>query len=284
MTRFGPSGNSKSFYAAGYTATEQSAKYTRSFGLNIFEYSFGRGVTMRSEKAASIGAAFAAEGVELSVHAPYYINFTNPDPDATAKSVMYVLQSLKKVKIMGGSRVVMHPGSQGKAERGEAMRVTLDNLKRLTEALDENGYGEDIKICIETMGKQGQMGTVREICEFCALDSRFYPCIDFGHVNAREQGILTDKAAYSALFTQLYDNMELEKVQNMHIHFSMIAYGGKGELHHLDFEDNKFGPPFEPLMEILHEQKLDAYCICESAGNQIEDAAAMMKYYSALSL
>ena len=93
MILFGPSGNSESFYAAGYTHTEQSAKFVKDFGLDCFEYSFGRGVRMTEAKAVSIGDAFREQGVEISVHAPYYINFANPSDESAQKSYGYVLDS-----------------------------------------------------------------------------------------------------------------------------------------------------------------------------------------------
>ena len=69
MIKFGPSGNSESFYAEGYTHTEEAAIFAKERGLDCFEYSFGRGVRMTEEKARSIGAAFEKAGVELSVMA-----------------------------------------------------------------------------------------------------------------------------------------------------------------------------------------------------------------------
>ena len=53
MIRFGPSGNSESFYAAGYSHTEEAASYVKEMGLDCFEYSFGRGVRMTAEKAGA---------------------------------------------------------------------------------------------------------------------------------------------------------------------------------------------------------------------------------------
>ena len=42
MIKFGPSGNSLSFYAEGYAHTEEAAHYVKERGLDCFEYSFGR--------------------------------------------------------------------------------------------------------------------------------------------------------------------------------------------------------------------------------------------------
>lgn len=93
MILFGPSGNSESFYAKGYSHTEQSAKYVRDMGLDCFEYSFGRGVRMTEAKAISIGDAFREQNVEISVHAPYYINFANPSDESAQNSYNYVLDT-----------------------------------------------------------------------------------------------------------------------------------------------------------------------------------------------
>ena len=102
MIKFGPSGNSESFYAEGNGHTEQAALFVRKRGLDCFEYSFGRGVRMTDDKAISIGEAFAAENVEISAHAPYFINFANPDDEMAAKSYGYVLDTARACKLMGG--------------------------------------------------------------------------------------------------------------------------------------------------------------------------------------
>ena len=96
MIKFGPSGNSAAFAAAGKSKSEDAAVWVKDMGLTCFEYSFGRGVSLSDERAVSIGNAFKENGVEISVHAPYYINFSNPDDEMAEKSYMYVLQSAEK--------------------------------------------------------------------------------------------------------------------------------------------------------------------------------------------
>ena len=100
MIKFGPSGNSLAFSNAGKSKSEESAVWVKDMGLNCFEYSFGRGVNLTDERALSIGNAFKDAGVEISVHAPYYINFANPDDEMAEKSYSYLLQSAQKVKLM----------------------------------------------------------------------------------------------------------------------------------------------------------------------------------------
>ena len=278
MIKFGPSGNCESFYAEGYTHTEEAAAFVKKRGLDCFEYSFGRGVRMTEDKAISIGEAFLAEGIEISAHAPYFVNFANPDDEMAAKSYGYVLDTAKALKRMGGKRVVFHPAAQGKASREEAVSLTEKRLEILREYIYLNDM-KDMLFCPETMGKLAQIGTVEEIVRFCKIDPVFTPCVDFGHINAREQGSLKTVADYKSRLEYMIDGLGYERMKNFHVHFSKIMYSGKGEIKHLTFEDGVYGPQFEPLAIALKELKLTPYIVSESAGTQAEDAAYMKKVY-----
>lgn len=281
MIKFGPSGNSESFFAAGYSHTEEAAAFVRERGLDCFEYSFGRGVRMTEAKAISIGEAFEKEGVELSAHAPYFINFANPDEEMAAKSYGYVLDTAKALKYMGGKRVVFHPAAQGKAEREAAVALTEDRLKILRDYIYLNDM-QDMFFCPETMGKLAQIGTVEEIARFCKVDPVFVPCIDFGHINAREQGSLKRVEDYKSRLEYLIGELGMDRMKNFHVHFSKIMYSVKGEVKHLTFEDEVYGPEFEPLAQALKELSLEPYIVSESAGTQAEDAMTMKRLYEGL--
>ena len=281
MIKFGPSGNCESFYAEGYSHTEESALFVKNRGLDCFEYSFGRGVRMSEDKAISIGEAFKDAGVEISVHAPYFINFANPDDEMAGKSYGYVLDSAKMVKLMGGKRVVFHPSAQGKATREQAVALTEDRLKILRDYIYLNDM-QDLIFCPETMGKLAQIGTVEEIVRFCKIDPVFTPCVDFGHINAREQGTLKTVEDYRSRLQYMIDELGFSRMQNFHVHFSKIMYSAKGEIKHLTFEDTVYGPEFEPLAVALKELNLEPYIVSESAGTQAEDAKYMKNAYFAL--
>lgn len=278
MIKFGPSGNSLAFVEAGKSKSEESAVWVKDMGLNCFEYSFGRGVSLTDERALSIGNAFKNAGVEISVHAPYYINFANPDDQMAEKSYSYVLQSAQKVKLMGGKRVVFHPASQGKMKREQAVELTEKRLEILRDKIYENGF-QDLIFCPETMGKIGQIGTVEEITSFCKIDKIYVPAVDFGHINARECGSLKTENDYFERLNYMVLELGIEKMKNFHIHFSKIEYSAKGEVRHLTFEDTHYGPEFEPLAVALKKLGLEPYVICESAGTQDIDALKMQKIY-----
>ena len=281
MIKFGPSGNSESFYAAGYAHTEQSAAFVKEYGLDCFEYSFGRGVRITEGKAISIGEAFREHGVEISVHAPYFVNYANPDDEMAAKSYGYVLDSANACKLMGGKRVVFHPAAQGKMKREEAVDLTVERIKILRDYIYLNNL-EDMIFCPETMGKLAQIGTVEEVVRFCEVDPVFTPCVDFGHINAREQGTLQSVGDSKSRLEYMIEKLGFERMNHFHVHFSKIMYSAKGEIKHLTFEDSVYGPDFEPLAIALKDLKLEPYIVSESAGTQIEDARAMKDIYNKL--
>ena len=278
MIKFGPSGNSVAFSEAGLSGSENSAKWVKDMGLDCFEYSFGRGVNLSDQKALALNEIFTQNGVEISVHAPYYVNLATPEPDKAENSFRYIIDSAKKVKLLGGKRVVYHPASQGKMRREEAVNLTLERTEILAKKIYDEGLS-DVIFCPETMGKLGQIGTIEEVVSFCKIDKVFTPAIDFGHINAREFGSLKTTQDYLDRLNYLIDELGYERVKNFHVHFSKIEYTAKGELRHLTFSDNHYGPEFYPLAVALKELKLEPYVICESAGTQDIDAKEMKDMY-----
>ena len=279
--RFGTAGLSDSYAAKGFDP-QKIAAYTASFGLTAFEYQCGRGVRLAHDKAQALGKAAAAQGITLSVHAPYYISMSGLDDEKRLHSVDYLLQSCALVKALGGRRVVFHPGSCGKQSREAALEKALDTMRRAVAACDEAGYGDCI-LCPETMGKINQLGTVDEVLALCAVDARITPCIDFGHIYARSGGTeLTDTASYAALLDKLGDALGDDRAVHFHAHFSRIAYTAGGEKCHLTFADTDYGPPHAPLLQLLKQRKLAPTVICESAGTQAEDAQKLATAFAAL--
>jgi deoxyribonuclease-4 len=276
MIKFGPAGNSASFYAEGYKHTVEMPEWLKNRGLDCFEYSLGRGVSIKEETAAEIGAKAAEAGIEMSVHAPYFINFANPD--SFEKGLTYITDSLKILRALGGNRLVFHVGSPAKLPRETAFENVKTALKRLAEIAAENRGFDGARLCPETMGRIGQIGSADEIIELCEIDGIYTPCIDFGHLNAREGGSLRSEDDYRAVINKYLDRLG-ERALNMHVHFSRIEYSAAGEIRHLTFADDKFGPFFEHLAPDLIENKMNPYIICESDGTQAEDASEMKNLF-----
>ena len=278
---FGTAGASESFKAMGYKSSAQVPEYTAAMGLDAFEYQCGRGVRLGAQLAQAIREGAEARGICFSLHAPYYISMSSMEEEKRLNSVSYILQSAAAVRALGGRRVVFHPGSCGRQSREEALKKAMDTMARMQAALDEAGF-EDITLCPETMGKVGQLGTLDEVLALCKVDKRITPCIDFGHLNARDGGWIKGREQYAFILDRMAQELGDERAVSFHAHFSRIEYTTGGEKRHLTFADTVFGPPFEPLMELLFQRRLAPVIVCESAGTQAEDAAVMKRYYQSL--
>lgn len=276
--KFGPAGNSESFAKMGYKHSLQVPEYIEKMGLDAFEYQCGRGVNIGQEKATELGALAKEKNIALSLHAPYYISMSSVEEEKRIKSVDYILQSARAVNAMGGNRIVVHTGSCGKISREEALSLAIDTMKLAIAALDAEGLS-NIRICPETMGKVNQLGTLYEVLALCSLDERLVPCIDFGHLNARDRGILKTTDDFEGIFRAIENKLGISRLREFHSHFSKIEYSAGGEVRHLTFEDNIFGPNFEPVCELIYKYQCSPTIICESAGTQAEDARAMKDYY-----
>lgn len=279
--KFGPAGTAESFKALGYKSSLQVPEYINKFGLDCFEYQCGRGVNIGEEKAIELGKIAKEKGISLSLHAPYYISMSSVEEQKRLNSVNYILASAHAVNTMGGDRIIVHTGSCGKISREQALDFAIDTMKLSLEALKNEGLSH-IHICPETMGKVNQLGTLEEVIELCKIDDSLIPCIDFGHLNARDLGILKTIQDFDNIFTAIRDKLGSDRLKVFHSHFSKIEYTTGGEKKHLTFDDTVYGPDFEPVMELTYKYNLSPTFICESAGTQTEDAKQMKDYYNSL--
>ena len=276
--RFGPAGNSESFAAEGFKKSEDAPAWIAARGLTAFEYQCGRGVRCGEDTAKRIGAAARAHGVQMSIHAPYFINLSSEESERMEKNIGYVLDTARLAVPLGAVRMVVHCGGQGKLTRERAMRNTHENVKNILRALEEE-HLTGCAVCLETMGKKSVLGSAEEVCELVAADERLLPCIDFGHLNCRTGGGMSTREDVARLFDRLENGIGAERTRILHAHFSHIEYNDKGEVRHLTFSETVYGPDFLPVAQETAARGYAPTFICESAGTQAEDARMMMDLY-----
>lgn len=279
MITFGPGGNSLSWGKRKFP--DDLAEYLGGFGLNGYEIECGRGVRISESTFARLPGIAHENGIYVTLHAPYFISLSSTEEEKRLKSVGYILESAKAAKAVGARKIVVHSGSCSKMTRAEALYLAKDTLKKAQAALDENGLS-DVIICPETMGKINQLGTLDEVLELCAVDERFLPTVDFGHLNARTLGGIRGRDDYAKMLDDIEKALGFERLSKMHVHFSKIEYTNGGEKKHLTFADKTFGPDYEPLFEEIKRRSLEPSVICESDGTQAEDAAEMKRFYESL--
>lgn len=273
---FGPAGNADSF---PYKSSVDAPKWIAAQGLDVYEYQCGKGVNVREETAQKLGAAAREAGIALSLHAPYFINLANPDPESLQKTIGYIVSACEAAEWMGARRVVIHSGALMKRTRREAMEIAIPSLKAVIAACDGAGYGH-IALCPETMGKINQLGDLDEVLELCTLDERLIPTVDFGHLYARTLGELEGHEACVKMLDRIQEVLGENRARTFHSHFSKIQFTPNGgEKMHLTFQQEDFGPDPAPLMAEVARRGWSPTFICESAGTQAEDALTMKRMY-----
>ena len=277
---FGPAGNAENF---PYRSSADAPKWLKEIGLDCYEYQCGKGVHVGEESARKIGLAARENGVVLSLHAPYFINLANPDPDALQKTIGYITGACLAADRMGAKRVVIHSGALMKRTRREALDTALRSLKEVVAACDGAGFGH-ITLCPETMGKLGQLGDLDEVLELCTIDERLLPCVDFGHLYARSLGADDGAEAMERMLDRMAEVLGPDRASRFHSHFSHIEFTPKGgeKCHRTFADDGGYGPDWTPLAQAVARRGWSPTFICESAGTQAEDALTMKQIYQKL--
>lgn len=236
---FGPAG------LGGIKDAEANIRKYAELGFKACEIAFTYGIYIKDEENANRIGKIAKEcGIQLSIHAPYWINLNSEDSEKIAKSKERILECCKVGTELGASRVVFHPGFYGK-NKESAYENIKNQILELQKEIKERGYTP--KLAPETMGKINVFGSVNEIMQLveetgCDL------CVDFAHVLAREKN-------YN--FKEVFER--LKKFNGIHLHFSGIEYGTKGEKNHKLTTEKEW----EMLLEALPRNK-EIFIINES--------------------
>ena len=275
--KFGPAGNAESF---PYKSSVDAPRWLGELGLDCYEYQCGKGVRVKEDTAVALGRKAQEHGVSLSLHAPYFINLANPDPESQEKTIGYITSSCLVADQMGATRVVIHSGALMKRTREEAMNIALPFLKEIVAVCQDQGFGH-ITLCPETMGKINQLGDLDEVLRLCQVHESLIPCVDFGHLYARSLGKDEGAEAVERMLSRMESELGTDRASRFHSHFSHIEFTPNGgEKCHRTFDDDGgYGPAWEPLAQAVAERGWSPTFICESAGTQAEDALTMKRIY-----
>ena len=276
--RFGPAGNAEDF---PYKSSADAPRWLEELGLDCYEYQCGKGIHVGEDTARKVGQSAAKHGIVLSLHAPYFINLANPDPDSLTKTTGYITGACLVASQMGAQRVVIHSGALMKRTRRQALDIARHSLKQVIAACDDMGFGH-ITLCPETMGKINQLGDLDEVLELCTLDARLVPCIDFGHLYARSLGVDDGAEVMERMLDRVQEVLGEERASRFHSHFSHIQFTPNGgeKCHRTFADDGGFGPDWSPLAAAVARRGWSPTFICESAGTQARDAVEMKRIYT----
>ena len=245
-------------------------------GLGCMEIEFVYGVKMGGAGARLVAETAAREGVKLSAHAPYFINFNAHEPEKIRASQDRVLQTARIAALCGAESVTFHtafylgdPPEKAYTTVKKYLAETLNQLKR------ENNR---VWIRPEIAGKLSQFGSLEEILNLSTEIEGLAPCIDFAHWHARS-GKFNSYPEFTSILLQVKERLGRAALDDMHIHVSGIAYGKKGERKHLNLKESDF--QYTELLKALNDYDASGIVICESP-NLEEDALLLQATYNSL--
>lgn len=253
--KFGPAG------LGPVANAEKILEKYKKLGFKICEIAFTYNVYIKKEDAEKIGKKAKELGIELTIHAPYFINLNSSEKEKIEASKKRILKCCEIGEELNAKRVVFHPGYYGKTSREETYSKIKKEIKEIVDYLKEKKF--NIKIAPETMGKVNVFGSIEEVSQLVE-DAGCSFCIDFAHILARDKKV--DYEKIKKLFPQ----------KEWHCHFSGIVYGEKGEKHHKSTEKEDW----KNLLKNLPKDK-QISIVCESP-TLIEDSIEGLSIYEKL--
>lgn len=250
---------------------------TAALGLDTMELAWVQSVRVTEAKCAEIKATAAAHGVALSVHAPYFINL-NATAEEWPKSRKRLMDAAHYGNLAGATDIIFHPGSYFGRPPAEVLAVAVPRLRGCVEEL--RAAGNPVILRPETMGKSAMLGSLEDALTLAAEIDGVLPCIDFAHLHARPgDGSANSYAEWTTMLKRVKKRLGARGLKALHIHLSGIAYGPKGEKHHLTLAEADL--KYKDLFKALRDLKGAGRILCESPKME-DDARVMQKTWGRL--
>ncbi len=252
MTSFGPAGIPISCINCKNT---QGLIKSISLGLKAYEIEFSRGVRINKEQVNELNKLSINNGINLSCHAPYYINCNNNDKyETTKRNLIDCAKTGLNLKV-----IVFHTGYLLGMNRSEALKNSINTIKRIIK--EANDMKLRMPLGPETAGKKSQIGTISEVITICKEVKECRPVIDWAHLHAITR--LNNYYDFMKVIELISDELGRSYLNGLHCHFSGIEFNDKGEVRHQPLNSG-YGPDFRLLARIICEKKLDFNIISES--------------------
>jgi deoxyribonuclease-4 len=240
-------------------------------GLSALELGWVRSVRVSEKTCLNIKTAAEANQVQVSVHAPYYINL-NANEEEWPNSRKRLMDAAHFGNLAGASDIIFHPGSYFGKPASEVLPQAIQRLAGCVRELRE--AGNPVVLRPETMGKSAMLGSLEDILIMSQELDGVEPCIDFAHLHARPgDGSMNSYDEWCGILEQYQAFLGSETLQKLHGHLSGIAYTAKGEKEHLPILESDFG--LDALLQALSDFHCGGRIVCESPV--MEDDALLIQ-------
>ena len=191
------------------------------------------------------------EGIDYSkvvVHAPYIVNLANDgDPEKYQFSVNFLQEEIERCKLLGITKVVLHPGSHV----GLGIERAISNIANAINMISN----DSVVILLETMaGKGTEVGSkleeIKQIIDLVNNKDLIGVCIDTCHLS--DAGY--DLSDFDKFLDKFDEIIGLDKIGCVHVNDSKNENGAHKDRH----ENFGFGHlGFDMLMKIIYNERLE---------------------------
>ena len=246
-------------------------------GLFAFELGWVQSVRVSEETCALIRAEAKKQQVNLSVHAPYFINL-NGSTEEWPKSRQRLMDAAHYGNLAGATDIIFHPGSYFEQPPTEVLKVAIPRLAECVAEL--RSQNNPVRLRPETMGKSAMLGSLEDTLAMSQSIPGVLPCLDFAHLHARPgDGSMNSPEEWEKVIKTYKNILGVESLHEMHIHLSGIEYSAKGERNHLPLRESDLN--LQGLLKTLKNNGCAGRILCESPIME-EDALYMQSLWNSL--
>jgi deoxyribonuclease-4 len=263
QTRFGPAGVPPTFRLLKAKMPDVPG-LLKEEGLDAFEYQavrWGAKPQIKQEDAQKLGTEARKNNVLLSMHGSYFVNLSGKK-DVVELSKQRLIACATAADWMGAYVMVFHTGFYGMFEKSFAFKNCIQALKEVSETL--KSLGLKVKLGPETMGRKFQVGSLDEIMTICQEVEGTQLVVDWGHLHARNLGTFRKVEDMRSVAEKVEATLGTEALRSMHCHFSKIEFNSQGERKHHTLDEERYGPDFGMLAQVIVDFNMHPTMICES--------------------
>ena len=272
--------NTLNFITAGMPLATGTKGYKRAFeilnemNLDGLELEFVHGVRISDTNKDLVKNS----NLTKTIHAPFYINLNSKEEEKIEASVQRIIETARVANEVGAFSITYHAAFY----MGGDKETVYNQVKKQTKIITDTLNSENIKVWVrpETTGKGTQWGDLEEIIRLSKEFEYVLPCVDFAHLHARYNGISNTYDEFAKIFEKIGTELSDKKpLDNFHAHIAGIAYGDKGEKHHLNLEESDFN--YKELLKAFKDFDVKGAVVCESPNIET-DCKLLKDYYLSL--
>lgn len=224
---------------------------------------------------ATIRGIAKALDVELTLHAPYYVDFFG-SAQARERSIRQVQWSTVLAEALGARLVVTHLGFYGPGPRAESFDRITEVIGSLSKWVTQYSRGS-VHLAVEPSGHPDVVGSREEILTMARRIKGVVPVLNLPHLAARERLKFETAPEYAPLVQEFL----AASPRRLYIHFSGLEQYGPGEFRLTPIKRGAIR--FDPLAEFLAGRDYDLTVISSSPLLEHDAMYMRLLYERALS-